>query len=151
MNMGRYIMVTAHMGSATIVFHHKISGERGYARVDPAYRAAFDESCRESAERGWCPLLRTDNSSGCFSCVIYQDRPAFCRNFSCCLMKVRNPDGEEIGRVTGKRSLSTKDEKLRQIWDNIMAGPDANGDEHRWRNAIKQALEREGYSLEVYD
>lgn len=143
--------VTPHMGRTTVVFHHKISGETGYARVEQPYRTRFEESCKESASRGWCPLLRTGDIPGIFHCAIYEDRPAFCRNFTCCIMKVMSAGGDEIGSVTGRLSLSTKNNMLRVIWNTVALENKETGDEHQWRRNMKLALEKQGYIVELYD
>jgi hypothetical protein len=65
-------------------------------------------------------------------------------------MIIRTRDGIEIGRVRGRRDLSTADASLRQLWDNEIK-PVRASDDSRWLEVVAASLGKAGYLAEICD
>jgi hypothetical protein len=65
-------------------------------------------------------------------------------------MRVFADDDREVGKVKGRRSLSTEDAALQQCWDESVAPLDMDNDV-AWRSEIIEILGRAGYRVETYE
>ncbi len=149
MGMGRYVNVVGTMGSK-VICRHELGEETCYATVEKPYRDDFDPDDPEPLHEGWCPFLYEEEPGSKYVCIIYATRPQFCRNFRCARMRIYDSSGAEAGIVKGRRSLQSENQDFVKLWEEKVA-PIAIDDDDAWTEAVKEALEPDGYKIEVYD
>ncbi|HII76931.1 MAG TPA: YkgJ family cysteine cluster protein [Methanolinea sp.] len=140
-SLGRHIRIERSLSSVQHYVRNAISGEVTLVTIHPERRALFSEK----PDEGWCPFLRREQD-GRFTCTIYENRPAICRNFRCLNMVISSQDGTELGQIVGKATITTKDPVLKELWNNLkkqmpMSDP-------RWFEYMQKELKMHGYTLE---
>lgn len=148
MSLGGVIRIERTLSDADFYCRLLVTQELFLAHVDSAYRDLFQEREGKQAHPGWCPFLRKGNEK--YVCTIYQTRPALCREFKCYSMQILHADGELAGRVGGRRSLLSADAALNRIWDEHIA-PLKGGSDRDWLLRVKGLLEREGYTVRIFE
>ncbi len=126
----------------------QVTGEHFVATVPGEYAALFGDP--EKGEPGVCPFLRKALKGGPFLCTIYPTRPALCREFRCSQAEILDAEGQQIGKLGGRRSLLSRDPALTAIWEKVVL-PLRENDDLRWRARMKTLLEREGYQVILYE
>lgn len=143
--MGKYIRLIGQMGMNQVVVRHEISNETVYATIPRKYRDDFDFAEARSVTEGRCPFLREE--SGVYPCMIFDSAPQFCRDFTCCRMRVFDAAGKPVARVKGKCSIISDDDGFSEWWKNtIEVLPDEN-----WEKKASSILENKGYRAVWYD
>jgi Fe-S-cluster containining protein len=149
--LGRHIRIERRVGSRDFYCRLDIGNEHFPARVDRDYEAIFREGLKSQEDRrNSCPFLRKNPDGEGFICTIYASRPRICREFRCYRMLIRDRDGNEIGRVKGRRDLGTTDDPLRKIWDDEIK-PISASDDNMWLKLVSAALVKAGYLTEICD
>lgn len=129
----------------------KIVGGTFRARVEEQYFDIFGDTSENDAHPSWCPFLRRHpNEEGKYICTIHGSRPSVCRTYVCCTMRIFDGDDREVGKVKGRRSLSTEDAALRQCWDESIV-PFKTDNDVVWRGEVVEVLDRAGYLVEIYE
>lgn len=144
-SIGRYIRIDRRSGP-DILAVMDLTRERFRSRVAPEYRSLSGMP----GGPGWCPFLRKVPGEGTFACTIYPSRPAYCREFRCCRIVIRDRDGKVVGKVKGRRSLESGDPALRGWWKEHVA-PLTGTDDTAWTRMVKEKLLVAGYSVELCD
>jgi hypothetical protein len=141
-SLGRHIRIERSLSSVQHYVRNAISGEVMIVTIHPDSRDLFSEE----PEEGWCPFLRREQD-GRFTCTIYENRPAVCRNFRCLTMVISGPDGTEVGQIVGKATITTRDAALKELWNNLkkqfLFG------EPGWFEHMHKGLVAHGYTLEA--
>lgn len=83
MGLGRYVKVKAVMPGNKVAFVHELGKETGFATIEKPYRDIFDEDGHPPPRENWCPFLGEVRIDEEYRCMIYETRPAFCRNYEC--------------------------------------------------------------------
>ncbi len=117
-------------------------GERFVAVLDPGMAKLF----RPAAVEGACPFLRMQDKAAV--CPVYGSRPAYCREFRCWLIRIRDKSGRMAGTVKGRRTLDTGDPDLRAVWDREV-GSDGPVDDSEWISLVSEILIQNGYDVET--
>ena len=140
-SLGRHIRIERSLSPIQHYVRNAISGEITLVTIHPDRRALFSEQ----PEEGWCPFLRKEQD-GRFTCTIYENRPAVCRNFRCLTMVITGPDGTEVGQVVGRATITTKDTVLRELWNNLKQQMPVS--EPGWLEHMQRGLSTHGYAVE---
>jgi Fe-S-cluster containining protein len=146
--MGKYVRVLGQMGPNRIAVRHDLSNETCYVTIAKEFRNDFDLAEAMGIKSGWCPFLR-ESGEGIYPCAIYETRPQFCRDFTCCRMRVYCSDGIPVARVTSKSSVLTDDEAFAEWWKKNAASYPGEGKE--WEEGVTRLLSSEGYRVVWYD
>jgi len=145
------IEIEKRLTSRDYLCRQKIVGGTFRARVEEQFIDIFRDTSENDAHPTWCPFLRRHPEEvGKYLCTIHGSRPSFCRTYICCTMRVFADDDREVGKVKGRRSLSTEDAALQQCWDESVAPLDMDNDV-AWRSEIIEILGRAGYRVETYE
>lgn len=145
--MGKYVRVTGQMGQNRIAIRHELSNETCYVTIEKEFRDDFDLADAMGVKSGWCPFL-CESGDG-FPCAIYETRPQFCREFTCCRMRVYSSDGVPVARVKSKSSVLTDDKDFTEWWKEHAAT--LPGDGRAWEEEVSRLLVAEGYRVVWYD
>ena len=94
-----------------------------------------------------CPFLR-QTSPHIWSCLAYAAMPSHCKKFECYSMLILNADKEIIGKVREKRTLSTENSNLRNLFDTQLASLTATEDVV-WRKEARKILISNGYTVKM--
>ncbi|MGB4234757.1 MAG: YkgJ family cysteine cluster protein [Methanoregulaceae archaeon] len=140
-SLGRHIRIERSLSPVQHYVRNAISGEIMMVTIHPDKRALFSEKPGE----GWCPFLRRDQD-GLFSCTIYENRPAICRDFRCLTMVITGPDGTEAAQVVGKATIITRDTVLEELWNSLKKQVPAG--DPGWLLHMQKGLVARGYILE---
>ena len=148
---GHLIEVDKRLTSRDFLCRQKIVGGTFRARVEERFLDAFKDTTESNKHQSWCPFLRgLPGEEGKYVCTIHNSRPLVCRSYTCCAMRIFAGDGQEVGRVKGRRSLVTEDEALARCWKESVA-PLAIDDDTFWRSEVAGILGRAGYQVEAYE
>ncbi len=148
---GALIEVEKRLTSRDFLCRQKVVGGTFRARVEERFLDAFADASENRKHPSWCPFLRPlPGEEGKYACTVHNSRPLICRSYSCCTMRIFNADGEEVGRVKGRRSLDTTDAVLRRCWDEGVS-PLAIDDDIVWRDEVARVLGQSGYRVEAYE
>lgn len=114
------------------------------ARVDEDKREIFLDSSWLDRHPSACRFLRSSGEH--ILCTIHETSPAQCKFYRCVVMRIFDPRGVLIGRVTGTLALHSDDQELRAIWEAALREiPEWSGDiEAR----LQEVLEAHGYRVE---
>jgi Fe-S-cluster containining protein len=147
-SLGNTIRIERKAGPRDYYCRDAISGNMALVHIDAPYAPFFKEGSGESdGERKRCPFLVLMPEG--YACAVYQTRPLVCREFQCCRMRIFTSGGQITGKVKGRRSLTTDNPNLRDIWDTKIAGLQVDHDP-RWDMLVKEILEKAGFIVELY-
>jgi uncharacterized protein len=147
-SLGNTIRIERKAGPRDYYCRDRISGNLSLVHIEAPYVPFFRETSHDERDpgKGCTFLVRTPE--GC-SCSVYQTRPLLCREFQCCRMRIYRPEGRAVGTVKGRRSLSTDDPGLRDLWNAEIAGLNIEHD-GTWDLRVRDILEKAGFSVELY-
>jgi len=148
MSLGGVIRIERALSPTDFYCRLLVTQEMFLARVDSAYRDLFRDRDGGKVHPGWCPFLRKSDRG--YVCTIYQTRPALCREFKCYSMQILHADGRLAGRVGGRRSLLSSDATLNRIWEERVA-PVKDESDQAWILRVKNLLEREGFTVKIFE
>jgi Fe-S-cluster containining protein len=148
---GHLIEIEKRLTGRDFLCRQKIVGGNFRARVEDRFLDAFRDTTESSAHQSWCPFLRgLPGEKGKYVCTIHNSRPLVCRSYICCTMRIFSGNGQEAGKVKGRRSLDTGDAALARCWEEAVA-PLATDDDIAWRSEVAGILGRAGYRVESYE
>jgi len=143
--IGGQIEIERRLGPRDCYCRFKLTGERSLVHLEPGFSLPDED---EPAEAGSCPFLQ-DETDGTI-CMIYATRPRWCREYQCIIMQIADRQGEPIGKVSGRRSLSTSNADLQVCWERQVK-PVAAPDDRAWLQQTAAILRRAGYQVKIYD
>ena len=148
-SLSRHMRITKSTSPFSHTLYVSISKETRPVLVEPGYRDLFLARSAPSYENGWCPFLRK-TGDGIHVCTMYSSRTGVCRSFRCCTMRIFDIEGREIGKIKGRRSLSTTDPRLERVWSEeivpLSALPDGE-----FFSRCGSILSTHGFPCELYD
>lgn len=142
--IGPQIQIERRLGLKDCYCRFLLTGERSLVHLEPGFSLPDEDDPAETRD---CPFLQ-DGPGGSI-CMIYATRPRWCREFQCNAMQIADKQAKPIGKVSGRRSLSTDDPALQVCWEqvkHIMIQ-----DDRAWLQKAGALLIEAGYQVKIYD
>ncbi|HXX55950.1 MAG TPA: hypothetical protein VEI81_07625 [Methanoregula sp.] len=144
LRMGECISVERQAGPFRFECESIATGTPFLAVVDEDKRELFLDQAWIDAHPAACRFLRPRGEH--VVCTIHETSPAQCQFYRCEVMRVYDPLGALVGRVTGTLALHSENRALREIWERALAGmPDWSAD---IEDRLRTVLESHGYRVE---
>ncbi|HVN66423.1 MAG TPA: YkgJ family cysteine cluster protein [Methanomicrobiales archaeon] len=150
MNFGELIRIERGVSDIEFYCRFLVTNELFRARVMPEWREAFADTAEMDAHPAWCRFLRRVPGGTGFVCTIHDSNASICRDFRCCVMRIYNGSGTQVGKIGGNRSLFTEDEKLKEIYRERVMDLKA-GDMKEWLAKSAGVFSSAGFRVVVYD
>ncbi|HXW98413.1 MAG TPA: YkgJ family cysteine cluster protein [Methanomicrobiales archaeon] len=150
MNFGELIRVERELGDTDFYCRFLITNEVFRAHVMPEWREAFADTAEVDAHPAWCRFLRRSPDGSGFVCTVHDSNASICREFRCCLMRIYDGTGKQLGKVGGNRSLISDDEELLGFFRGNVRDIGASSLKE-WLQKAGKALAGAGYRVVVYD
>jgi Fe-S-cluster containining protein len=150
MNFGELIRIERELSPIEFYGKFLITNEVFRARVMPEFRELFLDTAEVDANPAWCRFLRRSAEGPGFVCTIHDSTPSICREFQCCVMRIYDRSGRQVGKVGGNRSLISGDEDLSRIFRERLSGG-ARTSLSEWLRKAGGVLSSAGYRVVVYD
>jgi Fe-S-cluster containining protein len=148
---GELIEIEKRLTSRDYLCRQKIVGGTFRARVEERFLDAFKDTSKNDKHPSWCPFLRgLPGEEGKYVCTVHDSRPLICQSYFCCTMRIFTHDGQEVGKVKGRRSLVTEDAALRRCWEESVV-PLGTDDDIAWQSEVATALGQAGYRIDTYE
>jgi len=125
-----------------------MTGERFTGRLTGKGKEVFDDTSIFTEFPQACPFLRKGSIEKTYICTIFDTMPSHCRSFECYTILISDSKGEVIGKVRQKRSLSTDDEHLRNLYNSLIV-PIQSKNEALWQKEAKIILTKAGYKVKI--
>jgi len=144
MHMGDYIAIERQLGPFDFECESVSTGTPFLARVDDDKRGIFLGHAWLDEHPTACRFLRPSGEH--ILCTIHGTSPAQCKFYRCVVMRIFDPSGFVVGKVTGTLALHSDSQDLRGIWEAALREiPEWSGDiEAR----VQKVLESHGYRVE---
>jgi len=94
-----------------------------------------------------CPFLRQESETT-WICLAYAVMPSHCKALECYAMLILHPDGSVAGKIRAKRTLSTEDPSLKELYDTVLVHISAKEDVV-WHREARKVLISEGYKVKM--
>jgi Fe-S-cluster containining protein len=150
MNFGELIQVERELSDIEFSCRFLITNEVFRARVMPEWRELFADTAEVDAHPAWCRFLRRSPDGSGFVCTVHDSNASICREFRCCLMRIYDQTGRQVGKIGGNRSLISEDEGLNQVFRDQVAGIGGSSLKD-WLGKAGKALSSAGYRVVIYD
>jgi hypothetical protein len=150
MNFGELIRIERELSDVEFYCRFLVTNELFRARVMPEWRDAFADTAEVDEHKAWCRFLRRMPDGKGYVCTIHDSNASICRDFRCCMMRIYDGSGTQVGKIGGNRSLLTEDEELKQVFrERVMDLP--AGSMKEWLEGAARILSSSGYRVVVYD
>jgi Fe-S-cluster containining protein len=144
MFLGDYIAVERQAGPFEFECESVSTGTPFLARVDDDKREIFQDTSWLDEHPTACRFLRPCGEH--ILCTIHETSPAQCRFYRCVVMRIFEPGGSLVGKVTGTLALHSDNRELREIWESALREiPEWSGD---IEDRMQKVLESRGYRVE---
>lgn len=150
MNFGELIRVERELPDVEFSCRFLITNEVFRARVMPEWREVFSDTAEVDAHLSWCHFLRRSPDGSGFVCTIHDSNASICREFRCCLMRIYDQTGTQVGKIGGNRSLISEDEGLAGFFRGNVAVIEGSSMKD-WLAKAGKALSSAGYRVVIYD
>jgi Fe-S-cluster containining protein len=144
MHLGDYIAIERQVGPFEFECESVSTGTPFLARVDDDKREIFLDSTWLDEHPAACRFLRP--SGDLILCTIHATSPAQCKFYRCVVMRISDPRGVLIGKVTGTLALHSDNQELREIWEAVLR------EIPKWsvdiEDRLQKILESRGYQVE---
>ncbi|MDD1662666.1 MAG: YkgJ family cysteine cluster protein [Methanomicrobiales archaeon] len=150
MNFGELIRIERELSDIEFYCRFLVTNELFRARVMPEWRDAFADTAEVDAHPAWCRFLRRMPDGRRFVCTIHDSNASICRDFRCCVMRIYDGSGAQVGKIGGNRSLITEDEDLKELFREQVMNQKA-GSLKEWLARAAQVISSAGYRVVVYD
>jgi Fe-S-cluster containining protein len=150
MNFGELIRIERELSDTDFYCRFLITNELFRARVMPEWREAFADTAEMDAHPAWCRFLRRMPGGKGFVCTIHDSNASICRDFRCCVMRIYDRSGTQVGKIGGNRSLISEDEELKRIFREKVMGIQA-GSLKEWLSKAASVFSSAGYRVVAYD
>jgi hypothetical protein len=94
-----------------------------------------------------CPFLRQETET-IWHCLAYAAMPSHCKALECYVMLILDSAGSVVGKVRAKRTLSTEDETLKELYDTVLVHIPAKEDVV-WQKEAKKIMVSKGYKVKM--
>jgi len=143
--VGSQFVIERRLGPKDCYCRFQLTGERALVHLEPGFSLPDED---EPAAAGTCPFLQ--KGEGGAVCAVYATRPRWCRDYQCIAIQIADALGRPIGRVSGRRSLSTDNPNLQDCWDEQIR-PLQIPDDRAWQRLVGTLLRRAGFTVKIYD
>jgi len=150
MNFGELIRVERELSDIEFSCRFLITNEVFRARVMPEWREIFSDTSESDANPAWCRFLRRSQEGPGFVCTVHDSNASICREFRCCLMRMYDQGGRQVGKVGGNRSLISEDNELVQFFREHVAVIESSSPKD-WLVRAGKILSAGGYRVVIYD
>ena len=150
MNFGELIRVERELSDIEFSCRFLITNEVFRARVMPEWREIFSDTAESDANPTWCKFLRRSPEGPAFVCTVHDANASICREFRCCLMRIYDQNGTQIGKVGGNRGLISDDPGLIQFFREHVMGIEGSSLKE-WLETAGKTLSSAGYRAVIYD
>jgi Fe-S-cluster containining protein len=150
MNFGELIRIEREVDDTEFSCRFLITNEVFRARVMPEWREAFADTSEVDANPAWCRFLRRSPEGPGFVCTIHDSNASICRDFRCCVMRIYDGTGRQVGKIGGNRSLISEDEDLGRVFREQVAGAGGSSTKE-WLEKAGRILSSAGYRVVAYD
>jgi hypothetical protein len=150
MNFGELIRVERELSDIEFYCRFLITNEVFQARVMPEWRQLFADTAEVDAHPAWCRFLRRSPDGSGYVCTVHDSNASICREFRCCLMRIHDRNGRQIGKIGGNRSLISEDEGLNRFFREHVVGIEGSSLKD-WLGKAGKALYSTGYRVVIYD
>jgi uncharacterized protein len=150
MNFGELIRIEREVDDTEFSCRFLITNEIFRARVMPEWRDAFADTAEVDAHPGWCRFLRRSPEGAGFVCTIHDSNASICRDFRCCVMRIYDGTGEQVGKIGGNRSLISENEDLLKVFREQVV-PVESPSPKEWLARAGKILSSAGYRVVIYD
>ena len=150
MNFGELIRVERELSDIEFSCRFLITNEVFRARVMPEWREIFADTSEVNAHPEWCRFLRRSPDGTSFVCTVHDSNASICRDFRCCLMRIYDGTGRQVGKVGGNRSLISEDEGLNRFFREQVTVIESSSMKD-WLAKAGKALSSAGYRVVIYD
>lgn len=94
-----------------------------------------------------CPFLHQETET-IWHCLAYSVMPSHCKALECYAMLILHSDGSVAGKVRAKRTLSTENAILKELYDTVLVHIPAKEDVV-WQKEAKKVLVSKGYKVKM--
>jgi len=150
MNFGELIRIERELSHTEFSCRFLITNEVFRARVMPEWRETFASMAEVDAHPEWCRFLRRSPDGSGFVCTVHDTNASICREFRCCMMRIYDQAGRQVGKVGGNRSLISGDEELTRFFRDRVVGIGSTSLKD-WLGKAGKALSSAGYRVVIYD
>ncbi|HMK15491.1 MAG TPA: YkgJ family cysteine cluster protein [Methanomicrobiales archaeon] len=150
MNFGELIRIERELSDIEFYCRFLVTNELFRARVMPEWREAFADTAEVDAHPAWCRFLRRSPDGRGYVCTVHDSNASICKDFRCCVMRIYDRAGTQVGKVGGNRSLFSENEELKQIFREKVMDLEAPS-LREWLARAAGALTSAGYRVVVYD
>jgi hypothetical protein len=150
MNFGELIRVERELSDIEFFCRFLITNEVFRARVMPEWRDAFSDTSDVDAHPAWCRFLRRSPDGRGYVCTVHDSNASICRDFRCCVMRISDGTGRQVGKIGGNRSMISEDEDLLEVFrERVLLVESSSLKE--WLTRTGQILSSSGYRVVIYD
>jgi Fe-S-cluster containining protein len=150
MNFGDLIRIEREVDDTEFSCRFLITNEIFRAEVMPEFREVFADTAEVDAHPAWCRFLRRSPDGSGFVCTIHDSNATICREFRCCIMRIYDGQGKQVGKVGGNRSLISDNEELLRVFREQVARIESSS-QAEWLRKAGRILSSAGYRVVVYD
>jgi Fe-S-cluster containining protein len=144
MYLGDYIAIERQVGPFAFECESVSTGTPFRTRVDDDKREIFLDHAWLDEHPTACRFLRPRGEH--ILCTIHGTSPVQCRFYRCVVMRIFDPRGILVGKVTGTLALHSDNRDLRGIWEAALREiPEWSGD---IESRLQKVLESHGYRVE---
>ena len=144
MYLGDYIAIERQVGPFAFECESVSTGTPFRTRVDDDKREIFLDHAWLDEHPTACRFLRPRGEH--ILCTIHGTSPVQCRFYRCVVMRIFDPRGILVGKVTGTLALHSDNKELREIWEAALREiPEWSGDTE---DRMQKVLESHGYRVE---
>ncbi|MDD1669464.1 MAG: YkgJ family cysteine cluster protein [Methanomicrobiales archaeon] len=144
MYLGDYIAIERRAGPFEFECESVSTGTPFLARVDDDKREIFLDRTWLDEHPAACRFLRPRGEH--LLCTIHGTSPTQCKFYRCVVMRIFEPHGELVGKVTGTLALHSDNRVLREIWEAALREiPEGSADAEI---RLQKTLESHGYRVE---
>jgi len=150
MNFGELIRVERKLSDTEFYCRFLVTNELFRARVMPKWREVFADTAEVDEHPAWCRFLRRLPDGKGFVCTVHDSNASICRDFRCCVMRVYDRSGTQVGKVGGNRSLFSEDADLKRVFQEQVMVLKADSTKE-WLTRAAKVLSSAGYRVVVYE
>ena len=150
MNFGELIRIERELSDIEFFCRFLVTNELFRARVMPEWREAFADTTGVDAHPAWCRFLRRVSEGKGYICTIHDSNASICKDFRCCVMRIYDRSGTQVGKIGGNRSLLSEDEDLKRVFREQVMDQKAESTKE-WLAKAASIVTSAGYRVVVYD
>jgi Fe-S-cluster containining protein len=144
--LGRSITIE-QITDTGVIGKSAITGEKIHLPQTPSLKEKLAENSVFETYPDACPFLRQETETIWF-CLAHAVMPSHCKALECYVMLILHSDGSVVGKIRAKRTLSTEDATLKELYDTVLVFIPAKEDVV-WQKEAKKILISKGYKVKM--